>query len=297
MANLVKMLLLALLFFISTLLSSCNDELIINEAKYEPKIVIAGLIYPEKRVEEIQITRNYHLSEEVNIDDLFLHDAQVSITDLESNTSYKLVEYKNCYVYMGRELFIGYGKTYRLDVSAVIDGKSLKASSTTTTPQKGFRIAMQVQSLKYREKDSSGVIKQFEVIFKTTEGASFYMFSLCPEEPKLSNFIYDNPYFDLDTAYVSENFSFFAQRYFWINNLNPAEIHTYEISWLNLWFYDAYEITVYAGDLNYYNFIATYGNIQELDGNFHEPRFNIEGDGIGYFGSAIAGRTYIEVLR
>ena len=37
--------------------------------------------------------------------------------------------------------------------------------------------------------------------------------------------------------------------------------------------------------------------VQEEDGNFHESVFSIEGDGIGYFGSAIPDTVYVEVLR
>ena len=37
--------------------------------------------------------------------------------------------------------------------------------------------------------------------------------------------------------------------------------------------------------------------VQEEDGNFHAPVFSIEGDGIGYFGSAIPDTVYLEVTR
>ena len=41
----------------------------------------------------------------------------------------------------------------------------------------------------------------------------------------------------------------------------------------------------------------TYKNVQEFDGNFHEPRINIQGDGIGIFGSAIADTVFLKVKK
>ena len=54
---------------------------------------------------------------------------------------------------------------------------------------------------------------------------------------------------------------------------------------------------MYATDDNYREFVQTYNDVQEDDGNFHEAKFNIDGDGIGVFGSMIADTAYIEVLR
>ncbi len=33
-----------------------------------------------------------------------------------------------------------------------------------------------------------------------------------------------------------------------------------------------------------------------MDGNFHEAKFNIDGDGIGVFGSVIADTVYVDVV-
>jgi hypothetical protein len=54
---------------------------------------------------------------------------------------------------------------------------------------------------------------------------------------------------------------------------------------------------VYAFDKNYKDFLITHDQVQEIDGNFHEPEFHFEGDGIGVFGSAIADTVQITVLR
>ena len=58
-----------------------------------------------------------------------------------------------------------------------------------------------------------------------------------------------------------------------------------------------YEIIIYAADTNYSSFLQTFDEVQEDDGNFHEPEFRLEGDGMGYFGSAIADTVALEVIR
>jgi hypothetical protein len=69
------------------------------------------------------------------------------------------------------------------------------------------------------------------------------------------------------------------------------------LGWQDFRFYDDYEIIMYAADKNYKDFFITYQNVVELDGNFHEPKFNIEGDGIGVFGSIIADTVSCRVIR
>ena len=70
-----------------------------------------------------------------------------------------------------------------------------------------------------------------------------------------------------------------------------------KIFWFDLWFYGSYEVIVYAADKNFIDFLRTFDEVQADDGNFNEPAFNIEGDGIGVFGSAIADTVRIVVLR
>ena len=69
------------------------------------------------------------------------------------------------------------------------------------------------------------------------------------------------------------------------------------LDWINIWFYGNYRIIVYACDENFRLYVLTYKNVQEFDGNFHEPRINIDGDGIGIFGSAIADTVYLKVKK
>jgi hypothetical protein len=303
MKNIYKILLLIVSVIASVILTSCGDDaLVTSEADYKPKIVIEGLIFPGEAVQDIRFSRNYPLDRDINVNDLYLMNAKASITDLESNVTYSLepnIENMS-FGYNGSGLNIGYGKSYRLDVSAEIDGQQLHASSVTTTPLMGFHVIDEesvLGELTYREKNNMGELKKFKIKFAPSSGASFYSFSIDAVEARLDNFVYDNPYFDIDSSDVYDDFLSFKQQYNWLMNLSDTENYEYEVNWLNLWFYSNYRIIAYAGDRNYHHFMATYDDVQEVDGNFHEPKFYIDGEGIGYFGSAIADTVWVKVNR
>jgi hypothetical protein len=229
----------------------------------------------------------------------------VTITDLATNSIYNLTFHiaqdnllENYYwQYNGPGLLIRPGKSYRLDVTARIDGQQLHASVTTTVPDSGFSIdQLNYSQLVFREEDQNNSLKHFEVTFNRSPGISFYLASAKALNPSKNNFIYENPFFneepeDLDVGDYN-------YQYGWIQD-TPTTFGqtTFTVFWANLWFYDNYEIIMYAADDNYREFVQTYNDVQEPDGNFHEAKFNIEGDGIGVFGSMIADTAYIEVLR
>jgi hypothetical protein len=56
-------------------------------------------------------------------------------------------------------------------------------------------------------------------------------------------------------------------------------------------------VIIYAADRNFRDFQITHELLQSIDGNYHEPAFHIDGDGIGVFGSAAVDTAYFEVLR
>ena len=103
---------------------------------------------------------------------------------------------------------------------------------------------------------------------------------------------------DLTPKEVGEDIQDYNFDYGWIQN-TPAEPgqSTIQTFWFILWFYSRYEIVVYAVDENYQHFLQTYDEVQEADGNFHEPEFAIEGDGIGVFGAMVPDTMYVEVVR
>lgn len=52
-----------------------------------------------------------------------------------------------------------------------------------------------------------------------------------------------------------------------------------------------------AADADFKNFFLIHSTLQEIDGNFHEPAFNIEVDGVSVFDSAVADTVFFEVLK
>jgi hypothetical protein len=150
----------------------------------------------------------------------------------------------------------------------------------------------------YREKDQAGNTRNFEVYIQRSPDTDFYIMSVKSLVATTDNFIYDNSFADLKPEDVEDDLDDFAYDYLWLQD-TPLDSGTslMEIYWFNLWFYSEYQVIVYAADENYREFLMTYNDVQEDDGNFHEPIFNIEGDGIGVFGSVIADTAYISVVN
>lgn len=291
---------LSLLSFIGF---GCGEGTIdVNESKYEPKIVVDGYIYPDKKVENIRLTRNFPLNKDIDVSQVILSGADASITDLGSGRVYKLVynPVNFSYEYPGTDLQIGHSKSYKLDVTAVIDGITLHTSSTTTVPQQGFNLLNNdLGSMNYREKDNDGNIKRFNIQFTPSSGTDFYAVSVTALDAAVNTFIYDNAFFtDIDSVDLVDDFDNFRQSYEWMQNTKDnAAVANYNVEWYLLWFYGNYKIVLYAGDKNFKDFLLTHKDVKEMDGNFHEPKLHLEGDGIGVFGSAIVDTAYFSILK
>jgi hypothetical protein len=274
---------------------------------YESRIVIEGYLQAGKNVDRIYITRNFPVNADLSKLSLIPDPEKttVQLTDMVSNHIYELdfiegdnEDINNFYwKYNGSDFVVQYGKTYQLDVWAVIENKSLYASSITTVPEKGFEIvSLNQTSLKYRERDLEGALKYFEAQINRSNGSSFYTAAVQALNPTLESFIYDNPYEDIKPEDV--NLIDDALNYAVIHHA-PESMGTSEISfgWEVFRVYDQYRIIIYAGDENYKDYLMTHNNVMEMNGNFHEPKFNIDGDGIGVFGSIIADTVYVEVTN
>ena len=296
------------LLLLVIIVSSCGEGTVsVTNESYEPKIVIEGFLVANQKVEKIRIARNFPIDANLQRFDLIpdVDRTQVTITDVEKGTSYDLTfhiaEENNFddyyWEYNRDDLIIECGKTYRLNVSAPIDGCILHASSTTTVPLQGLKIVqLNYDRLHYRQQDENNQIVNFKVTIERSPGTTFYLTTMQALEANKSTYIYDNPYEDVKPEDVTDDVSTF--RYDWIQNTPSTSGQSeFDIYWNSLRFYCKYEVIVYASDENYMSFLQTYNDVQEPDGNFHEPRFNIEGDGIGVFGSTIADTVYIEVLR
>ena len=293
-----------LLISLSLIVLSCGEGVVeVTNESYEPKIAIEGYLIAGQKVDKIRISRNFRINDRLNNSYLVLDTSltSVQITGMAANQTYELIYQISpddfYWQYNGQGLQITPGKSYRLDVSTTIEGKQLQASSTTTVPDSGFSIShLNYNQLVFREQDQNNSLKHFEITFNRSPGISFYLASAKALNPGKNNFIYENPFFnekpeDLDVGDYN-------YQYGWIQD-TPITFGqtTFTVFWANLWFYDNYELIMYATDDNYREFVQTYNDVQEPDGNFHEAKFNIDGDGIGVFGSMIADTAYIEVLR
>jgi hypothetical protein len=295
------------LFFLATIIFSfvfvgCGEGTVdLNNATYDPKIVIEAYIYPNHKVEKIRITRNEPFNKPLDFSSVILSNAKVTITDLNDNKSFKLSYNPVNFSFEDKEgtLIIDYGKSYKMEVWASIDGKDLYASSATKVPGKGLRIIKNENtSIQYREKDESGNLKKYNINLEPSPDASIHAISIVAENPGLGNFIYENPYFKPDSSEINKNIDQYKYGYYWLENFKPGvSIVNFEIEWMYIWFYSRYRVIIYAGDKNFKDFFLTQKDVQEMDGNFHEPKLHIEGDGIGVFASAIVDTVYFNVTK
>ncbi len=290
---------------ILSLFSCRKTSVSIDKSTYEPKIVIAGLLYPEQPVDNIRISRNFPVGEDVELQRIILSMALVMITDLYSGKKYYL-QYnitRAVYEYPYDDLKILYGNSYKLEVNAEFDGYQLYASAVTTVPEKGLQILADSSiygRMYYREKDEKGRLITPTITYNKSRGAAFYLASIIAAYAGVDNFIYENPPgLDIKKALGKgaqmQDFQFTSA---WDKRYdNGGKLAKMEIDWFNFWFYSPYRIILYAADKNYYHFFLTHKFVQEIDGNLHEPLFDIEGDGIGYFGSAVTDTIYMEVVK
>jgi len=304
----MKKIKLLLPLLLMTLLFSCGKGIVeVDNDSFEYKIVVEGFLEPGKKVSKIRINRNFRINENLRNASLIpeVSRTNVTITDLESDNTYdleffdagtnRLEDYY--WQYNGDDLDIDYGKSYRLDVSTDIHRKTLTASAVTTVPEKGFDIVgINHESLTYRQKNEDGEIMNFEMTIERSPGVNFYLTTLKALNPQNSEFIFDNPWEEV--KFEDADSVDWGYEYDWIQNTpKTAGQQDFEIFWNDIWYYGGYQIIVYAVDENYKEFLQTYNNVQEDDGNFHEPRFSIEGDGIGIFGSVISDSVHINILE
>jgi len=267
---------------------------------YVPKIVVDGTLMPGKFVNDIWISRSVPLDAPVDPSSLVLSGAVVTITD-DSGTVYPLAYNAGTQAFQNLAITVRAGGTYRIDVEANIDGSTLRAWSTTTVPDSGFTLDLpnsRLDTLAYRQRDAEGNLLSFNVAFDRTPGNEFYALSVTALNADTSTFIYDNAFYDFDADDVIEFFDDLAYGFNWIQNAPPgAGESNMEVFWFHVNFYGSYRGVVYAGDKNFRDFFVTQENVQEIDGNFHEPSLHVEGDGIGVFGSALADTVHFYVSR
>ena len=282
----------------------CGEGIVeVTNESYEPRIVISGLLLAGHPVANIHVSRNFRLDENLNETPIFLSDADVVLIDEDEAHNYDLtfmnsVQFeKRGFAYLGDDLLIRTGGTYTLEVRAMVEGEELLARATTTVPVPGFEIVdIEPERTRYWARDGAGKVVNPEVTIERSPGTTFYLLTAVPLDMSVDSFIYDNPFDDEDPRSI--DLFDYDYSYEWIQN-TPAAVGQSKMGlfWWNVSFYGRHEIVVYAADANWAHFLQTFDEVQELDGNFHEPQFEFDGDGIGYFGSAIPDTTYIEIVR
>jgi len=289
--------------FIPFIFSCGKTSVSIDERTYEPKIVIIGYLYPNQPITAIRISRNFPIGSVIDKADIALRDADVRLTDLADDRTFQLVYNPDSsyFEYRGTVLKIGYGKSYRLDVAASIENTYLEASSVTTVPEKGLVINPDESiygAMPYRLQNEAGEIISPRIVFEQSPDASFYLLSINAMDASLETFIYDNPFgFDIQDALDGgATINDFKYRARWTRPENKSgEYSIIEINWFLIWFYGRHRLLLYAGDQNFFHFYNTHRSVQEIDGNLHEPLFDIDGEGIGVFGSAVTDTVYLNI--
>ena len=191
---------------------------------YVPKIVVDGTLMPGKFVNDIWISRNVPLDASVSPSSIVLSGAVVTITD-DSGTVYPLAFNAGTQAFQNLAITVRYGGTYRIDVEADIDGRTLSAWSTTTVPDSGFTLDLaqsRLDTLTYRQRDAADNLLSFRVAFERTPDNEFYALSVTALEADTSTFIYDNAFYDFNADDVIEFFDDLAYGFNWIQNAPPG---------------------------------------------------------------------------
>ena len=300
--NTKQLMIILLLGVAGPLLWSCGEgKISIDPTQYQPRIAIEGYLIPGQPVSRIYVWRNFPVDANLQRLGLALPDADVTITDLASEAVYPL-SYRpdSAFFYtFGGGLRIEHGRSYRLDVQATIDGKALTASATTTVPQPGLRIvSVNHDSLPHYPRGPNGEIINFDLEIERSPGTTFYLYTILALDADTSTFVYDNPFSNEEPRDVLDDLDDYRYEYQWIQNTpSHAGRSHMPIFWFDLWFYSDYQVVVWGADHNYSDWLSTYNDVMEEDGNFHEPISHIEGDGIGVFGSAVTDTVYLRVTR
>jgi hypothetical protein len=264
----------------------------ISDAGYQPKIAVEGYLYCGETIKEFRLSRNYAIGVPIDSSTLYLTPSGNNV--IITINGLPLYFDQTTYTYYNSQITIDYNKTYTLAVSAIVDGQNLQTSSTTTTPQKGFTVFN--NNLGQFAYAGSPVT----VNFKTSLGTDFYVFSIVPDTASTSNFIYNNVLRkNIDSSEVADNFNDYKFRHEFLDNINSGAGLDFSLT-LQLqdtWFYSTYTIIAYAGDTNFKDYFLTAPNVEEFDGNFHEPIQIFNGSGIGVFASAIRDTVKFSIVR
>ncbi|MCE1188581.1 MAG: hypothetical protein LWX56_05515 [Ignavibacteria bacterium] len=287
-----KLLIIALL--LPFLITGCGEpDVSLDSGIYEPKIAIEGFLFASQTVQNIKIRRNFPLGTTLDLSKICLtpsdNDVHAYINGIP------LLYDSTSQTYYNKSILIEYGKKYTLEVAAKIDGKSLSTQAVTVVPNQGFQLL--------NKKDMGDVVyrgEQINFLFKPSPGTDFYAFVYMAINPDLNAFIFKNPYkSDIDTSDVVKNFNDYKTSYDVLMDLGSMQQNSFSttMEFYRVWFYGKYKTVAYACDKNFKDFLLSAPNVAEFDGNFHEPKIILQGDGIGVFASAIRDTVIFNLVK
>jgi len=290
----MKVLKLILILILLLLLIRCgNPDVDITGVSYKEKIAVEGYLFANEQIHNIKIMRNIPLESSINSKSLYLtpSDNLVNVTI----NGIALIFDPTTKTYFNNDILAENGKTYTINISAVIDGKQLNTQSTTTVPLSGFKLLndLNLGNIQYNK-------DQIILRFNPSPNSSVYMFSYLPDSASVNDFIYNNPYItNITSNDVYDNMYDYMDQYDIVTNLysDANNEYSYKVENFKLWFYGHYTITAYAGDKNFRDFVLSASEVKEFDGNFHEPIVDFQGDGIGVFASAIKNTITFRLVK
>ena len=283
-------------------LFSCGEGTVeFEDNLYEPKLAIEAILISGKTPERIYVWRNFPLDTDFRSFTPVLPNAEVFIIDLDNNVRRELTydETTASFYSEDDQWVIEPLHSYRLEVFATVDGKDLKTTGETTVPADGLQIVdINHDSLSYRQPDGHGGYVDFELTFERSPSSSMYVATVEALAADTSTFVYDNPFFEAEPDEVLDDLEDYRYAFEWLQDvpMSPGQTDM-QLFWWDFWFYGSYRILLYAADEHYSNYIKTYGDVQEPDGNFHAPAINLDQDGIGVFGSAAVDTIFVAVGR
>ena len=284
----MKYISIAIVLFASGMFWGCGDPKVdLTEVTYEPKIVIEAYLFAGEPVKDIRIMRNFPLNQSVDSLSLFVRNANVTIngTVLEFDSVSS--------TYFSKTLTVQKGSSYTLRVEATIAGMNLTSNSTTVVPADGFTLlSKNLGTIPYDT--------EIPIVFIPSSSNNFYAFSVKPADATLANFIYGNHYVpNIKTEDLIKDFNRYKFQMNWLQDVttDKTERIAQVIKGFDTWFYGPYTTIVYVGDTNFKDYVLTGKNVQEFDGNFHEPKTHFTGDGIGVFASAIRDTVIFTIAK
>lgn len=283
-----------LLAISSLLIVGCGEpDFAVQEKSYEAKIVVEGFLYGGLAIDNIRIGRNYPIGVPVDQTKMALTPQDNAVVASINGTPLQFDAVRK--TYFTNQIIVEPGKQYTLSVTAKIDGKSLQTTSTTIVPQSGFKVIS--------NKNLGNVTYNQDPVFfdiTTSPGSALYLFTFRADSASVKNYIYENNFEDkVDTADVAENLNDYKSTYDAVLDMSeaPGFTYRYEMDYFRTRFYSSYRAIIYACDKNYKNYLLSSTQVEELDGNYHEPVTVLTGDGIGVFGSAIKDTVRFTVIK